>query len=287
MTPTLLDPAFVETRHNTLRDDPVVIEPSRTVLNSRGEPYRRRAVVERDNDPATCVLIRRARRRIDGESVPGIELTPYLHDDPLHPHDAFLPDADWDDPEIETQTQRLRLEIVAAVGIAPVDALRERIKALGDPQELIGKFPELRGALAARIKSGDASPADLELQARVDRAEAELKELRRQLGRARWRLLAHLYRHGMPADRIAEVLDLPAQTVDRCITCVSNSGAAALLDIEVGTWKSYVSRGQAPAAEDHIGAEPVWHLDTIIAYMKTRPYKEGLPRKARRPAVTG
>lgn len=37
--------------------------------------------------------------------------------------------------------------------------------------------------------------------------------------------------------------------------------------LTASTWRSYVSRGQAPAADSHIGREPLWYEPTIREWM--------------------
>jgi hypothetical protein len=115
-------------------------------------------------------------------------------------------------------------------------------------------------------------------------AEAEdrdkaLKAARRRYAVILWRYIAHLYRHGMAVADIARWTGLPATTVERRITSVSTTGAAAITGIEAKTWSSYVARGQAPAPDDHVGREPVWHLSTVLHHIDTRPGRPGRPPK--------
>ena len=46
---------------------------------------------------------------------------------------------------------------------------------------------------------------------------------------------------------------------------------AERLGIEESTWRAYVARGQAPAAESKIGPLPVWRTETIDAWLAERP----------------
>ena len=46
---------------------------------------------------------------------------------------------------------------------------------------------------------------------------------------------------------------------------------AALLKIEPVTWRAYVSRGRAPAADGRLGATPYWKLETVTAWAESRP----------------
>ncbi|MFF8911667.1 hypothetical protein [Streptomyces olivaceoviridis] len=39
---------------------------------------------------------------------------------------------------------------------------------------------------------------------------------------------------------------------------------------------AYVARGQAPAPDDYVNREPVWHLSTVLRHIGTRP---GRPSK--------
>lgn len=49
---------------------------------------------------------------------------------------------------------------------------------------------------------------------------------------------------------------------------------AALLNIDPVTWRSYVSRGQAPAPDGHVESFgrsfPVWRRATVTAWAKSR-----------------
>lgn len=37
------------------------------------------------------------------------------------------------------------------------------------------------------------------------------------------------------------------------------------------TWRSYVSRGQAPEPVRHVGRTPLWDLDQVLAWLADRP----------------
>jgi hypothetical protein len=63
------------------------------------------------------------------------------------------------------------------------------------------------------------------------------------------------------------------------MTSVPTTGAAAIAGVEPKTWSAYVARGQAPAPEDHVGREPVWHLSTVLHHIDTRPGRPGRPPK--------
>jgi hypothetical protein len=47
--------------------------------------------------------------------------------------------------------------------------------------------------------------------------------------------------------------------------------AAAWAGVTPSTWRSYVARGQAPAADGHLGATPYWHESTVRAWLDNRP----------------
>lgn len=46
---------------------------------------------------------------------------------------------------------------------------------------------------------------------------------------------------------------------------------AQLLEIEPVTWRAYVSRGRAPAADGHLGATPYWRRETVDRWAEARP----------------
>jgi hypothetical protein len=54
--------------------------------------------------------------------------------------------------------------------------------------------------------------------------------------------------------------DYPARmTADQVLIYLNRHGRV----IGPGTWRSYVARGQAPAAVDHVGRTPVWDLSQV------------------------
>lgn len=57
---------------------------------------------------------------------------------------------------------------------------------------------------------------------------------------------------------------------------------ADLVGIEPTSWRTYVSRGDAPRPDDYVGATPLWRKSTIEKWMRERPGQGiggGRPRK--------
>ena len=48
--------------------------------------------------------------------------------------------------------------------------------------------------------------------------------------------------------------------------------------IAPSTFRAYVARGQAPAAADRIGREPLWQRREILSWIRERPGTAGRPR---------
>ncbi|GAF43616.1 helix-turn-helix transcriptional regulator [Rhodococcus wratislaviensis] len=44
------------------------------------------------------------------------------------------------------------------------------------------------------------------------------------------------------------------------------------------TFRAYVARGQAPAAAERIGREPLWRRRDILTWIRDRPGTAGRPR---------
>ena len=56
--------------------------------------------------------------------------------------------------------------------------------------------------------------------------------------------------------------------------------AAARIGVAPDTFSSYVTRGQAPAPVEHIGATPLWDEHEIDQWARTRPGQPGRPRQS-------
>jgi hypothetical protein len=54
---------------------------------------------------------------------------------------------------------------------------------------------------------------------------------------------------------------------------VGNAGAAQIAGITPATWRSYVSRGEAPPPDgrEAISGTPWWRVSTIERWMRSRP----------------
>lgn len=71
-------------------------------------------------------------------------------------------------------------------------------------------------------------------------------------------------------------LDLPAthDEQSRCPACdvelYGNAEAAALVGVSADTWRQYVSRGTAPAADARVGGSPVWTRLSLDEWMLRR-----------------
>ena len=52
---------------------------------------------------------------------------------------------------------------------------------------------------------------------------------------------------------------------------LDRAAVAKLLDVEPATISSYVSRGQMPQPDLRLGSAPVWHRETIEAWLASRP----------------
>ncbi|SEE85316.1 hypothetical protein SAMN05216483_6798 [Streptomyces sp. 2131.1] len=208
----------------------------------------------------------------------GVELRSYL--DGEHVNRTRIEGAtDLDDPQVQKAAAALQRDLIATHGQRYLEPGRAEIERFGDPQHLIAKNDDLRAHFYRRVKEGHHTPKDLALVAEVEAKEAELKDLRRQYAIALWRYLAHLYQHGMSPTGIARWTEQTVAAVKRRIDNVSTAGAAAITGVEAKTWAAYVARGQAPAADDHVGREPVWHLSTVLANLESRPGAPGRPPK--------
>ncbi|MDI3390014.1 hypothetical protein QIS99_28045 [Streptomyces sp. B-S-A8] len=207
----------------------------------------------------------------------GIDVRAYLDGDEV---DRTKVETDGPDtPKGQDAIQRLRLSVIAAHGQRYLRPLLDEVARIGDPQHLIGKDSQLRDTFYRRVRDGQHSPDDLALVARVEEKEKELQEARHRSGIVMWRYIAHLYRHGMAADHIALQLGASTENVQRRISSVPTRGAAAITGVQPKTWSGYVARGQAPAPDDHVGSEPVWHLATLLHHIDTQPGRPGRPPK--------
>ncbi|OEJ20846.1 hypothetical protein AR457_42020 (plasmid) [Streptomyces agglomeratus] len=184
-----------------------------------------------------------------------------------------------EEAQVQRTVARMQLDVMAAHGEQYLTPLRDEITKLGNPQHLIAKDDQLRDTFYRRVKEGHHSPHDLALITEVESKEKQLADARRRYATALWRYVAHLHRHGMTGQDIARWARLPLDVVQRRISSVSTAGAAAIIGIEQKTWSGYVARGQAPAPDDHVGREPVWHLSTVLGYIDTRPGRPGRPPK--------
>ncbi|MEV7152363.1 hypothetical protein AB0O05_38360 [Streptomyces sp. NPDC093084] len=70
----------------------------------------------------------------------------------------------------------------------------------------------------------------------------------------------------------------PDLVVRRAAPLLYRHGMAVtdIAGVEQRAWSAYIARGQAPAPDDHVGREPVWHLSTVLRHIDTRP---GRPSK--------
>ncbi|MEU9647242.1 hypothetical protein [Streptomyces sp. NPDC048188] len=186
---------------------------------------------------------------------------------------------DISDPEVQTAVQSMKQHLIAAHGARYLTALQDEIDSLGDPQLLLAKDPVHQKAITQRAKENTAPPALLNLIADVQAKEKDLLAVRRRYAIALWRYIAHLYRHGVPVKDIARWTGESAASTERRIMCVPTAGAAAITGVEQKTWSGYVARDQAPAPDDHIGREPVWHISTVLRHVDTRPGRPGRPPK--------
>lgn len=50
--------------------------------------------------------------------------------------------------------------------------------------------------------------------------------------------------------------------------------AARMAGVKVDTFWSYVSRGQAPAPVEHVGATALWDPEEILDWLRNRPRKK-------------
>jgi predicted DNA-binding transcriptional regulator AlpA len=67
---------------------------------------------------------------------------------------------------------------------------------------------------------------------------------------------------------------------DRLLT---TADAAELAGVSAASFRSYVSRGDAPAPDGKLGNTPYWNRSTITRWLKNRPGQGaggGRPRKA-------
>ncbi|WP_226487473.1 hypothetical protein [Streptomyces parvulus] len=186
---------------------------------------------------------------------------------------------DLDDPEVQTAVQGMKQHLIAAHGARYLAALQDEIDSMGDPQLLLAQDPVHREAIYRRAGENTASPSLLTLISDVQAKEKTLLAVRSRYAVTLWRFIAHLYRHGLPVKDIARWTGASVASTERRITCVPTAGAAAITGVEQKTWSGYVARDQAPAPDDHVGREPVWHISTVLRHVDTRPGRPGRPPK--------
>ncbi|MFJ4717446.1 hypothetical protein [Streptomyces sp. NPDC088785] len=208
----------------------------------------------------------------------GIALRCYLAGDDIG-RTAVEGAADLDDPDAQKALRDMRFHMIGVQGQRYLTQIQDEIDRIGTPQLLIAATDQLRSAIRQRAAEGTADAETLALIATADAQEAHLTDLRRRYAVVLWRYLAHLYRHGMGVPGIARWTQVPAATVERRISSVPTAGAAAITGVEPKSWSSYVARGQAPAPDDYVGREPVWHLATVLRHIDTRPGRPGRPSK--------
>ena len=117
----------------------------------------------------------------------------------------------------------------------------------------------------------------------MEAGEGQLKAVRRQYADLLWRYLAHLYRSRMTSVGIARWMEIPVGTVERRISSVPTVGTAAIAEVEQETWSAYVTRSQAPAPDDHVGREPVWHLSTPATSIPAPDIRQSAPDSWQQP----
>ncbi|MYX64118.1 hypothetical protein [Streptomyces sp. SID8373] len=184
---------------------------------------------------------------------------------------------DLGDQRAQKAAAHLQRDLIATHGQRYLEPWRAEIEHFGNPQHLISKNDDTRAHFYRRVKNGDHTPKDLALIADVEAKEAELKSVRRKYAIALWRYLAHLHKHGMSPTDIARWTGQTIAEAERRISSVSTAGAAAIAGVETKSWSAYVARGQAPAPDDYVGREPVWHLSSVLGHLESRPGTPGRP----------
>ncbi|MFJ5819343.1 hypothetical protein ACIQGT_36445 [Streptomyces sp. NPDC093108] len=96
------------------------------------------------------------------------------------------------------------------------------------------------------------------------------------------RHLTALRRYGPRPDAIALPVGLALADVRRWLTRLSIDQAAELLGIGPGTWRGYVTCGQAPAADSHTGRGPWWFHASVLLHQLTR---QGRPATTAREGI--
>ncbi len=209
----------------------------------------------------------------------GLRFRYHLAGEPVMGREHLAGTTDVHEPDAQAVLAQAVRTLIAYDGSRHLLRLKQQIEELGDPEDLLSKSEERRLQFRTQLQTGIASPAVQERAAQVEARRAQINDLRTRYNVVFWRLLAHLYRHGMVAKDMAQWLgEAPVQKVERYISSVTTLGAASILGVERKTWSGYVARRQAPPADDHIGSEPVWHLDTILTHQDTRPGRPGRPR---------
>jgi hypothetical protein len=208
----------------------------------------------------------------------GVVLRCYLEGDDLA-RTAIEGATDIGDPDVQQAVTDMKLHLVAVHGQRHLAPVQDEIDRIGDPQLLIAADERHRDAIRQHVTDGSADPETVALVSTADAQEKQLADLRRRYAVLLWRYLAHLYRHGTTVTDIARWTQVPASTVERRISSVPTAGAAAITGVETKTWSAYVTRGQAPAPDDYVGREPVWHLSTVLRHIDTRPGRPGRPSK--------
>ncbi|MGW7662951.1 hypothetical protein [Streptomyces sp. NPDC054756] len=149
------------------------------------------------------------------------------------------------DPDVQKALVGMRLHVIATHGHRHLAPVKDGIDRIGDPQLLITKDDRFRDTIRQRVADGTADPETVTLVSTVDAQEKQLADLRRRYAVLLWRYLAHLYRHGMTVVDVARWTQLPTSTVERRITSVPTTGAAAITGVEPKTWSACVARSGA------------------------------------------
>ena len=252
-------------------------------------------------DPEDVLWVRQTRAEWAGSGNPsairrGIFITAFLRGEEVSR--ASVQDASgWDDPRVETATETAKLYLVGVDGRRHLAALQRQIASLDDGwagTEYASRHDDEEDDAAERRSYYEKSIAGqgrgtdtpsgrhvAETDAAVAANRDRLTALQDELAWMRWDLLAHLHRHGATPAQIAAHLDTAPELISRRITCVPTTVAAHLCGISPKTWSAYVSRSEAPQPDDHVGREPVWHLDTIMQFIAERPGVPGRPRASK------
>ncbi|MFE1784224.1 hypothetical protein ACFW9F_16980 [Streptomyces sp. NPDC059506] len=97
-------------------------------------------------------------------------------------------------------------------------------------------------------------------------------------------IAAHLIRSGASRADVARLMFWDTDKVRDLLDSVTVARAARLVGVKPGTWRSYVTREQAPQPRTRIGSDPVWALETLLRWQENRP-GPGRPKKAKTTAA--